>query len=568
MAINFTNPGSLELSEMKPRITVFGVGGAGCNAVSNMIQSELGGVDFVVANTDAQSLALSKSENRIQMGAETTQGLGAGAKPEVGRAAAEEVLDEIVESLKGSHMVFITAGMGGGTGTGGAPVVAKVARELGVLTVGVVTKPFQFEGMHRMRIANAGVEELEQYVDTLITIPNQNLFRVANEKTTFAEAFKMADDVLHSGVRSVTDLMVKPGQINLDFADIRSIMAEMGRAMMGTGEASGERRALDAAESAISNPLIDEASMRGAKGVLINITGGTDVTLLEIDEAAECIRKEVDQDALVIFGSTFDDELEGKIRISVVATGMDSEAARQSRPTLLDVTTATASSAKPALKPQPKPDVAAVAQATMAHAAMAPQAPAARPAPTRAPTSQTQAGMHSVLDILRAKDADKPSALTVESQAPVLPATQVEPSREPDLEETTPGQSSVARTLKSFIPPKPMTRENVAEEKQPDSFGAAAVVNGGVKPEVPAASEAPKPKKPSLFEQVTGMRRAKFSKTEHGEAPVAQLVENKEEKSKIQPTLAPLDPAERISSSEAEEDLLDIPAFLRRSQAN
>ncbi len=310
--------------ELKPRITVIGVGGAGGNAVCNMIRAKLEGVEFVVANTDAQALSgsLVEPSHKIQLGLHVTQGLGAGSKPDVGRASAEESQEDIIRHLRGSNMVFITAGMGGGTGTGAAPVIARAAREEGILTVGVVTKPFHFEGTHRSRTAERGIEELQQYVDTLIIIPNQNLFRIANERTTFADAFKMADDVLYSGVRGVTDLMMMPGLINLDFADIRAVMAEMGKAMMGTGEAEGDRRALDAAEAAISNPLLDDVSMKGAKGVLINITGGYDMTLYEVDEAANRIRDEVDPEANIIFGSTFDEKLNGTIRVSVVATGI------------------------------------------------------------------------------------------------------------------------------------------------------------------------------------------------------------------------------------------------------
>ncbi|MCB8821345.1 cell division protein FtsZ [Microvirga rosea] len=320
MAINLQAP---DIRELKPHITVFGVGGAGGNAVNNMIESGLQGVEFVVANTDAQALASSKADRIVQMGIQVTEGLGAGSQPEVGRAAAEEVMDEIRDQLSGSHMVFITAGMGGGTGTGAAPVVARAARELGILTVGVVTKPFQFEGVRRMRLAEAGINELQQSVDTLIVIPNQNLFRVATEKTTFADAFAMADQVLYSGVACITDLMVKEGLINLDFADVRSVMRGMGKAMMGTGESSGEKRAIRAAEAAIANPLLDDVSMKGARGLLISITGGNDLTLYELDEAATRIREEVDQDANIILGATFDESLEGIIRVSVVATGID-----------------------------------------------------------------------------------------------------------------------------------------------------------------------------------------------------------------------------------------------------
>ncbi len=326
MTINFHAP---ELRELKPRIMVCGVGGAGGNAVNNMITSGLIGVDFIVANTDAQALTSSHAERIVQMGLQVTEGLGAGAQPEIGRAAAEEAIEEIRDHFAGVHMVFVTAGMGGGTGTGAAPVIARMAREMGILTVGVVTKPFQFEGQRRMRIAESGIGELQKSVDTLIVIPNQNLFRVANEKTTFADAFAMADQVLYSGVACITDLMVKEGLINLDFADVRAIMREMGKAMMGTGEASGERRAILAAEAAISNPLLDETSMRGARGLLISITGGNDLTLYEVDEAASRIRQEVDEDANIILGATFDEKLEGVIRVSVVATGIDRPADMQ-----------------------------------------------------------------------------------------------------------------------------------------------------------------------------------------------------------------------------------------------
>ncbi len=320
MTLNLRMP---EQNDLRPRITVFGVGGAGGNAVNNMIDKELDGVEFVVANTDAQALQQGKAPAKIQMGVQVTEGLGAGARPNVGAAAAEETIEEIVDHLAGAHMCFITAGMGGGTGTGAAPIIAQAARELGVLTVGVVTKPFQFEGAKRMSQAEAGVEALQKVVDTLIIIPNQNLFRLANEKTTFTEAFSLADDVLYQGVKGVTDLMVRPGMINLDFADVRAVMDEMGKAMMGTGEAEGETRAIEAAEKAIANPLLDEISLRGAKGVLINITGGHDLTLFELDEAANKIREQVDPDANIIVGSTLDTEMEGKMRVSVVATGID-----------------------------------------------------------------------------------------------------------------------------------------------------------------------------------------------------------------------------------------------------
>src|ERR1700710_2359242 len=329
MAINLKVP---ETKELRPRITVLGVGGAGGNAVNNMIEAGLEGVDFVVANTDAQALKQSRAERRIQLGVSTTEGLGAGAQPDVGRAGAEESLSEIMDQISGSHMVFIAAGMGGGTGTGAAPVIARAVREAGILTVGVVTKPFSLEGDRRMRVAERGIAELQQFVHTLIVIPNQNLFRVANERTTMAQAFAMADEVLHAGVRGVTDLIVMPGLINLDFADIKSVISEMGKAMMGTGEAEGEDRASKAADMAISNPLLDDVSMKGARGVLINITGGPDLMLFEVEQAANRIRAEVDPDANIIFGNTILDDMEGRIRVSVVATGIDAELSRMPLP--------------------------------------------------------------------------------------------------------------------------------------------------------------------------------------------------------------------------------------------
>jgi len=329
MSIDFVRP---EVDELRPRISVIGVGGAGGNAVANMIGADVQGVDFIVANTDAQSLNASTADRRIQLGLKITQGLGAGSRPEIGRAAAEESLEEIERALEGTHMCFIAAGMGGGTGTGAAPVIAKTARDKGILTVGVVTKPFAFEGARRGRAADAGIDELQQHVDTLIVIPNQNLFRLANSDTTFKEAFEMADEVLQQGVRGITDLMVMPGLINLDFADVRSVMGEMGKAMMGTGEAEGDNRAIEAAEKAISNPLLDGVSMKGAKGVIISITGGEDMRLMEVDEAASHIKELVDPDANIIWGSAFNNDLGGKLRVSVVATGIEADTVAQAQP--------------------------------------------------------------------------------------------------------------------------------------------------------------------------------------------------------------------------------------------
>jgi len=386
MTIKLQKP---DITELKPRITVFGVGGGGGNAVNNMITAGLQGVDFVVANTDAQALAMAKSERIIQLGINVTEGLGAGSQPEVGRAAAEECIDEIVDHLNGTHMCFVTAGMGGGTGTGAAPVVAQAARNKGILTVGVVTKPFHFEGARRMRLAEQGIQELQKSVDTLIVIPNQNLFRIANDKTTFADAFAMADQVLYSGVACITDLMVKEGLINLDFADVRSVMREMGRAMMGTGEASGSGRAMQAAEAAIANPLLDETSMKGAQGLLISITGGRDLTLFEVDEAATRIREEVDPDANIILGATFDESLDGIIRVSVVATGIDRVLSEANKD--IDFRQVT----KPAIRPS----------AAAAPAAAAPQPAAVMQAPKAAidPVAQTirsaEAELERELDI-------------------------------------------------------------------------------------------------------------------------------------------------------------------------
>ena len=360
MSIDFIRP---EVDELRPRITVIGVGGAGGNAIANMIKSDVQGVEFLVANTDAQALNASSADRRIQLGLKITQGLGAGSRPEIGRAAAEETLEDIERALDGAHMCFIAAGMGGGTGTGAAPVIAKAARDRGILTVGVVTKPFAFEGSRRGRAADAGIEELQKHVDTLIVIPNQNLFRLASAETTFKQAFEMADEVLQQGVRGITDLMVMPGLINLDFADVRSVMGEMGKAMMGTGEASGDNRAIEAAEKAISNPLLDGVSMKGAKGVIISITGGEDMRLMEVDEAASHIKELVDPDANIIWGSAFNNNMEGRIRVSVVATGIEAEAQTAPQPgKVFTFPTAT----RGATTPAPAPSVAATSAAPTA----------------------------------------------------------------------------------------------------------------------------------------------------------------------------------------------------------
>jgi cell division protein FtsZ len=467
MTLNLQAP---DIRELKPRITVFGVGGAGGNAVNNMIDSGLMGCEFVCANTDAQALTSSRAERIIQMGLGITEGLGAGSQPDIGRAAAEEVLDEIRDQLSGSHMAFITAGMGGGTGTGAAPVIARAAREMGILTVGVVTKPFQFEGARRMRTAEAGVNELQQCVDTLIVIPNQNLFRVANEKTTFADAFAMADQVLYSGVACITDLMVKEGLINLDFADVRAIMRGMGKAMMGTGEASGEKRANRAAEAAIANPLLDDVSMKGARGLLISITGGRDLTLYELDEAATRIREEVDPEANIILGATFDESLEGTIRVSVVATGID-KLEEHAAP----IITAT------------EQRIAEVAERLRAEArlratSMAPAAaptPAPAPAATRTaipvqPIARAPEPVQEVAGIAPAAadtgfDEDEDPAPVVTSQPKIRPAA-IRP--EPELEETPLVAPKVERVMRPTRMPRvedlpPVAQRQIREQSRP-----------------------------------------------------------------------------------------------------
>ena len=435
MTINLNIP---DIRELKPRITVFGVGGAGGNAVNNMITAGLQGVDFVVANTDAQALTMSKAERVVQMGVQATEGLGAGSQPDVGRAAAEEVIDEIRDHLSGAHMVFVTAGMGGGTGTGAAPIIAKTARELGILTVGVVTKPFHFEGQRRMRIADGGISELQKCVDTLLIIPNQNLFRVANEKTTFADAFALADQVLYSGVACITDLMVKEGLINLDFADVRAVMREMGKAMMGTGEAEGDKRALTAAEAAISNPLIDDASMKGARGLLISITGGRDLTLYEVDEAATRIREEVDQDANIIVGATFDESLDGMIRVSVVATGIDQ--AITQRPGLTGLSESRLADIGPRLRAERQRDTQRFEPARSA-----PAAAVSSVSPANAMAGTMGGGINaSIESAAKAAIAAAVEDVTIRPLAP-KPSLFIDPAAsEPEAEEET-----------AFIPPQP-----------------------------------------------------------------------------------------------------------------
>ena len=449
--LEFAKP---ELTELKPRIAVVGVGGAGCNAVANMIAADLVGVEFVVANTDAQQLAMSPAATRIQLGMKITQGLGAGARPEIGRAAAEETLDQIESALDGAHMCFIAAGMGGGTGTGAAPVVARAAREKGILTVGVVTKPFAFEGGRRMKAAEEGIAELQKHVDTLIIIPNQNLFLIASANTGFKEAFAMADQVLHQGVRGITDLMIMPGLINLDFADIRTVMSEMGKAMMGTGEASGEGRAIEAAQKAIANPLLDEVSMRGAKGVIINITGGDDLKLMEVDEAASYIRDMVDGDANIIVGSAFNQDLDGVMRVSVVATGIDAAAKAMPVPAPPKKQAASSFLAQPSIFSAPPPSVAtpepeAVAE-PVAETAPEPAVTEAAPATLDLPEPETAAAEpdDDAIDLgteAERVDADAPANFRFTPQVPAAPVAPVAgPAVTPEPVQPAPAPAPVA----------------------------------------------------------------------------------------------------------------------------
>jgi cell division protein FtsZ len=577
MTINLNIP---DIRELKPRITVFGVGGAGGNAVNNMISAGLQGVDFVVANTDAQALTMSKAERIVQMGVQVTEGLGAGSQPDVGRAAAEEVLDEIRDHLSGSHMVFVTAGMGGGTGTGAAPVIAKVARDLGILTVGVVTKPFHFEGQRRMRIADGGITELQKSVDTLLIIPNQNLFRVANEKTTFADAFAMADQVLYSGVACITDLMVKEGLINLDFADVRAVMREMGKAMMGTGEAEGEKRALAAAEAAISNPLIDDASMKGAKGLLISITGGRDLKLYEVDEAATRIREEVDQDANIIVGATFDEGLDGIIRVSVVATGIDRANIKQ-----------------PPL-PQSEKQIADIVQGLRAEKPRVPERPAqsepAQPAQLVRPAAAAPPGPPASVNASIASVAKAAIAAAILPQGGAGEDVQIRPlAPKPSLFIDPAAVEPEKREPEAFIPPSPerpaarvprmpridelpipaqneirARRGELVQEDHPEKQRLTLLQRLGLgrrdQEEEPAAEPNPRHSAPSAPppERLAGrpIPRAPEPRpepvSEYAKRPAPQGLDQHGRQTAV-----------HNSQNPNQEDQLDIPAFLRR-QAN
>ncbi|RDJ27092.1 cell division protein FtsZ [Bosea caraganae] len=567
MAMNLQAP---DIRELKPRITVFGVGGAGGNAVNNMIEAGLDGVDFVVANTDAQALALSRAPRIIQMGLQVTEGLGAGSQPEVGRAAAEEVIDEIRDHLAGAHMVFITAGMGGGTGTGAAPAIARVARDMGILTVGVVTKPFQFEGHRRMRMAEAGIGELNEAVDTLIVIPNQNLFRVANETTGFADAFGMADQVLYSGVACITDLMVRPGLINLDFADVRAVMRGMGKAMMGTGEAQGEKRALTAAQAAINNPLLDDVSMKGARGLLISITGGRDMKLYEVDEAATRIREEVDSEANIIVGATFDESLEGTVRVSVVATGIDKPISTQAE---VDETEARIAQVAERLK--------AEARLRNATTALRPASAPVQPEPVmelrqplivetlRQPAPMPQAIAEDIrIEPMQPRPvmAAQPMVEPVMVQEPVHhhhpeesfipPAPEravVRPTRMPRIEDLPmPAQNQIAASRGVQAVPQPPVS---ADQKRMSLMQRLASVGFGRKDdeaEAPAPAPAPRQAPPvQAAPQAPSPAHAEYMRR-----PVQQPA--------ARPAQGQLDPHGRAAPARSEEDQLEIPAFLRR----
>ncbi len=545
MTLNLSVPGH---DELKPRITVFGVGGAGGNAVNNMIEKQLTGCDFVVANTDAQALQQSQAENRIQMGVKVTEGLGAGAKATIGAAAAEESIEQIVDHLAGAHMCFITAGMGGGTGTGAAPIIAQAARELGVLTVGVVTKPFQFEGAKRMRQAEDGVEALQKVVDTLIIIPNQNLFRLANEKTTFTEAFSMADDVLYQGVKGVTDLMVRPGLINLDFADVRAVMDEMGKAMMGTGEAEGEDRAIQAAEKAIANPLLDEISLKGAKGVLINITGGHDLTLFELDEAANRIREEVDPDANIIVGSTLDTDLQGAMRVSVVATGIDATEVHH------DI-------------PVPRRSMAAPLTPTVAAEAPQPEAEPEQEAPQVAAQAETEEpSLFEGLEAQRAVE-DEP-AEDIFDEAAVAEDDLPPPAYRPQAAEYRPQPvDSYEDETESFVAPK----APAPGTPSPEALARLRAAAGRTQPrdQAPAAAQQPQPQPqhrgPEADKPRFGINSLINRMTGHGEAqPQQQPIARQQPPVRSQQAEAQTKPR---AEADPDQERIEIPAFLRR-QAN
>ena len=590
MTINLTVPQNMQ--ELRPRITVVGVGGAGCNAVNNMINADLEGVDFLVANTDGQALAHSKASRKIQLGSAITQGLGAGSKPEIGRAAAEESLQEVMAELADCNMVFITAGMGGGTGTGAAPVIARAARERGILTVGVITKPFEFEGQRRMKQAESGIEELQAYVDTLIIIPNQNLFRLANERTTFADAFHIADTVLHQGVCGVTDLMIKPGLINLDFADIRAVMGEMGKAMMGTGEASGESRATQAAEAAINNPLLDDTTMKGAHAVLINITGGMDMTLFEVDEAANRIRKEVDADATIIFGSAFDDKLEGVMRVSVVATGIDAATQALGKPSTASAPAAVANLRASTIVPNPLagfvPTQPAIAETTMADnsapadAALSPDIATKADAVDSPDTADADADVttadsgtdntaehRDLSDNADQLDIDDAIAKSAIADAPdETGSQQADSSVTTDTDHTAPLAAQTDNDTKSDTA-TPETTEVAAAPRV--GFIPAQTTALPDADAVPVAMETPAKRPASLINKISGLWSTKPDAAEPasrkepaiGEAQPSASILDLSRSDVVHSDVNDTDKAKL----EVSDDELDIPAFLRR-QAN
>jgi cell division protein FtsZ len=561
MTLNLSIPGQ---DDLKPRITVFGVGGAGGNAVNNMIQKELDGVDFVVANTDAQALQQSDSTVKIQMGIKVTEGLGAGARATVGAAAAEESIEQIVDHLAGAHMCFITAGMGGGTGTGAAPIIAQAARELGVLTVGVVTKPFQFEGIKRMKQADEGIEALQKVVDTLIIIPNQNLFRLATENTTFTEAFALADDVLYQGVKGVTDLMVRPGLINLDFADVRSVMDEMGKAMMGTGEAEGEDRATQAAQKAIANPLLDEISLEGARGVLINITGGYDLTLFELDEAATVIREKVDPNANIIVGSTLDTSMEGRMRVSVVATGIEAISRQDHAPVARRPLAQPLRQAAKEPEPTPEPVVAP----TRAAAAVAAVQQASRNAeqqrqPAADPRRQPEPVQEPTLFEGNADEHLDDDQVDMADVADVngLPPPAYRPAPEPEMHDDA-HRFVAPRAPQAGSPsPEAMARLQAAVRKQPQ--GGAPVAERRVAEPAARSVESERPRFGinSLINRMTGTERAE------GQSPVGRSAAAAPA-SRQQPQVAALrEQPGTEPEADPDQERIEIPAFLRR-QAN
>jgi cell division protein FtsZ len=595
MTINLTVPQNMQ--ELRPRITVVGVGGAGCNAVNNMINADLEGVDFLVANTDGQALAHSKASRKIQLGSAITQGLGAGSKPEIGRAAAEESLQEVMAELADCNMVFITAGMGGGTGTGAAPVIARAARERGILTVGVITKPFEFEGQRRMKQAESGIEELQAYVDTLIIIPNQNLFRLANERTTFADAFHIADTVLHQGVCGVTDLMIKPGLINLDFADIRAVMGEMGKAMMGTGEASGESRATQAAEAAINNPLLDDTTMKGAHAVLINITGGMDMTLFEVDEAANRIRKEVDADATIIFGSAFDDKLEGVMRVSVVATGIDAATQALGKPSTASAPAAVANLRPSTIVPNPLagfvPTQPAIAETTMADNSAPADTALSPDVATKADAVHSPDTADAEVDVTTADSgtdntaerrdlSDNADQLDIDDAIAKSAIAKSAIADAPDETGSQQADSSVTTDTDHTAPLASQTdNDTKSDTATPETTEVAAAPRVGFIPAqttalpdadaVPVAMETPAKRPASLINKISGLWSTKPDAAEPasrkepaiGEAQPSASILDLSRSDVVHSDVNDTDKAKL----EVSDDELDIPAFLRR-QAN